>query len=209
MTLSEILQQSTQRADCKGNYLSGCIHKLQNKMQAFENNAPTNAALLFGKSRKVKRGEMLFSYGQANKEFYFLLSGIARSFNNEKQKELTHNFFFPCVFIDNYIAMEDGNAADINIQMLKDGQVLVIDRELLNQMAQKYPELWEMQNLIFRTQASWQIARERKLKIWSKGELYQDLCSNYPYFIQQISQKLLATYFFMHEVTYCNIRKGL
>jgi CRP-like cAMP-binding protein len=178
-------------------------------MLEFETSAPKDAEKLFADRCMLKRGEMLFIKDKPNNEFYFLLSGLARSFNfNDEGKVFTHNFFFPCVFVDNYATMKPGTPANINIQMLKTGEAIVINRELLYSMANKYPLLWKIQAMIIQAQGNWKSKHDRKFETMSKNERYEDLCTNYPHYIQQIPQKLLASYLKMHEVTLSLVRKG-
>lgn len=205
--LSKILKQSIEHADCRGNYLSECLHELCETMLEFETSAPEDAEKLFADRRVLKRGEMLFIKDKPSKEFYFLLSGLARSFNfNDEGKVFTHNFFFPCVFVDNYAAMKPNATANINIQMLKTGEAIVINRELLNSMANKHPLLWKIQAMITQAQGNWKSKHDRKFETMSKSKLYEDLCANYPHYLQQIPLKLLASYLRMHEVTLSNVR---
>lgn len=207
--MSKVLRESAMLAECKNNYLASCLPSLVELMQEFEKQAPCDYKLLFEQCRYAKRGDLLFIKDERKDEFYFLESGVARSYFLDEGEEKTRNFFLSHQFIDTYATMGNASTAQFNIHLLKDAKLRVINRALLRQLSVKYPLLKDMQLLIVTAQSTWQSGMSILLSETDATLRYLKLINLYPHYLQQLPLMHIASYLGLRGQSLSRIRKEL
>ena len=207
--LSEILNDSRHRADCKNNYLSVCMEELVQLMRKFERMAPEEYQQLLGQRCFKKKGEVLLREGESNRYFWFLETGVARAFYLLDGEEITHNLFFPCQFVDAYAASSCNLPPNFSIHLLADSHLRLIDRALLAKLEQKYPLLLQMKFKIVGSHALWLLARDYSLQHYNATDRYKQLLHTQAHYVQRVPLKFIASYLCISDQTLSRIRSHI
>lgn len=158
--------------------------------------------------RKVEKGDYFIREGQFCSEVAFIEKGVFRSFYpSGNGEEITYCFRFQNEFMTAYSAFITGNKSIENLQAISHGELLVIPKKEIEQLAEKNPK-WM---LFLKTVAEQQYleleGRVFQLQRDSAQERYQSLIDNQPEYIQQISWQHLASYLGITQRHLSRIRK--
>lgn len=158
--------------------------------------------------KRLKKGELLIREGEQQSKVFFLVKGILRGyFFDANGREITD-----CFGVQSGTPAMPANAMDapssINIEALEDGELLGISIETVNQLLDRYPELWR----VYRTLS------ENSLEYhWEKMaahqnsamERYQWFLNKYPDLIDRIKGKYIASFLGITPVTLSRLRREL
>jgi CRP-like cAMP-binding protein len=154
-----------------------------------------SAVLPFFQISTIKKKENLLVEGEICKSNYFVLKGCLRKFFiNEKGIEQTTDFAIEHWWITDNIAYEHKLPTQFNIQAVEDSTILTIDSSVQERLLIEHSIMERYFRFVYqRAYASSQM-RIKYLYSYSKEEIYDSLCKNYPDFVQRIPQYLIASY---------------
>lgn len=93
------------------------------------------------KFKKLRKGEILIESGQHVEKVYFVLKGCIRSYCiDSKEKEHTLHFAINGYWIGDYIAIHTNRKARLNVECIKDSEVIEFNFDDLNTLLEKFPE---------------------------------------------------------------------
>lgn len=162
---------------------------------------------LFSK-RLVEKGTLFIREGQLCSEVAFIEKGIFRSFYTSKSgEEITYCFRFQNEFMTAYSAFITGKKSLENFQSVSKGELLVIQKREIDQLAEKNPNWMLFLKVVAEQQYLELEERVFQLQRDSAQERYQSLIDNQPEYIQQISGQHLASYLGITQRHLSRIRK--
>ncbi len=207
--LSELLLNSFFRQDCINNRLLLCINNIIPLFKKVEEEAGEEYLEVFGNRKNLTTGTFLVREGEMLTNFWFLEEGIAREFFYIDGEEKCHDFFFPLQFIDSYGTSILRQPSKVNIQLLTDAQVLIINFEALMKLKNKYPALWQVEQLIVANNVFFLEERLYAIQYLSATERYRILLKQQPYYIEKIPLTHIASYLGISLETLSRIRAKL
>lgn len=154
------------------------------------------------KPMTVKQNTTLLSEGAICKEFYFVNSGCIRTFYLTKQgHEKTRYVAFENSFataISSFISQEPSFEF---VDALEDSELCAINRKDFYQLVSEIPP-WERFYQTFLEKAYlFQNKKIENLVTLSAKQRYDKLLSENPYYIQRLSNRILATYLDIRQET--------
>lgn len=149
----------------------------------------------FFETRTFKKKELLLQEGQRCNEKFFIVKGCVHLFYlRQNGVEQTIDFALENWWTSDFMAFQNGSAAQFSIRAIEVTEVLSISAARQSEMLSAIPELHAYFHLMFqRAYAASQI-RIRKTYEMSKEDLYQDFSRKYPAFLQRVPQYLLASF---------------
>lgn len=158
--------------------------------------------------RKVEKGTYFIREGQFCSEVAFIEKGIFRSFYpSETGEEITYCFRFQNEFMTAYSAFITGNQSIENLQAISNGELLVIPKKEIEQLAEKNPKWVLFLKIVAEQQFLELEGRVFQLQRDSAQKRYQGLLDNQPEYIQLISGQHLASYLGITQRHLIRIRK--
>lgn len=149
----------------------------------------------FFEPRTYKKRELLLREGQRGHEKFFIVQGCVHLFYlRQNGVEQTIDFALEKWWTGDFMAFQDGGAAQFGIRAIETTDVLAISAARQREMLSAVPELNEYFHLMFQRAYAASQMRIRKTYELSKEDLYLDFSSKYPEFMQRVPQYLLASF---------------
>lgn len=144
--------------------------------------------------KSLRKGEEIWREGQVSKHLVFLTNGLIRSFAIDNGKEVTFNFYESgSLFYDDYSFISQ-NPCTKTYQVLENSEVILIPREHLLSMFDKY-KCFERIGRVSVENAHVRMIEERdRMSLNTAEENYKELLENQSRLIQILPQKLIASY---------------
>lgn len=155
----------------------------------------------------IKKGEMLVRQGERQEDFIFLINGIFRGFYLDRNgKEITDCIGFKEGTPGMSVAVNN-EASPISIEALTKCDFLKLSGNELAVLVEENPLLVKIYNDILQT--AMRVHWELKIMVSQHTvlERYQWFLEKYPGLIDQISNKIIASYLGMTPVTLSRIRR--
>ena len=100
------------------------------------------------KEKLINKGEKLIHQGQVVNKTYFVTDGCLRSFRLDKNgKEHTLQFAIKDWWISDFIAIYNNEIASLNVECLKDSEVVEFNPKDLNEIHSLFPEFEPFQRM--------------------------------------------------------------
>ena len=158
--------------------------------------------------RKIEKGAYFIREEQFCSEVAFIEKGIFRSFyTSESGEEITYCFRFQNEFMTAYSAFITGNKSIESFQAISNGELLVIPKKKIDELAEKNPKWMRFLKIVAEQQYLELESRVFQLQRNSAQERYQSLMDNQPEYIQQISGQHLSSYLGITQRHLSRIRK--
>ena len=147
--------------------------------------------------------------GKACPYFYFVNEGILRAyFVNPDGKETTLMFAVKDWWITDMYAFENQAPAMLTIESLSSSEILLLHREKMEELLEKYPKFERFFRIIFqRAYIREQLRTIQNLSLPAE-ERYKNFIAKYPYIEQLVMQKQIASYLGITPEFLSKIRKG-
>lgn len=158
---------------------------------------------------KLPKNKHITDIGDIEKNYYFIISGIVRTYCIKNSgEEINMNFYAENGFITSYNSLTKQEPARVGIQCLEDTSYVKINKEKLDVLADKFPQLnkFIFENIMSVVDQILTI-RIDELCLTPK-ERYINLINDYPY-IKKVPIKHLALYLGIHPNSLSRIRKDL
>jgi len=146
------------------------------------------------KEKKIKKGSFLWREGQTCRHLAFLHSGLIRSLSYNDGKEITHTFYESNnLFYDDYSFLSQ-NPCQKAYQVLADSELILVSRVHLHTMFDRHKCFERLGRLAVEQAHVSMIQDVERLNQSSSEENYKDLLITRPNLLQQVSQKVIASY---------------
>ncbi len=159
--------------------------------------------------QKFKRGEYLFVAGQVCRSVYFVQSGLLQvlylsSDGVEKTADIvTGNNWFSD--IDSF---KKGIPSQVSARAVKSTVVYKMNRETFRALMQKVPKFAEVYLTIIEGKYKESASRIKAINGLNSIDRIEWLRTNKPEFLQEVSDKLIASYLGISKETYCRQKQG-
>ncbi|WP_293305122.1 Crp/Fnr family transcriptional regulator [Pedobacter sp. UBA5917] len=170
---------------------------MQNYLQSFNILLPSeiDAFVVNATPRKLKKGEFFITEHHICREIAFIKSGILRSYyTSANAEEYTYCLTFPNQFMTAYSSLITGNPTVENIQAMSDVDLMIIKKEVVDDLADSSINGLKLLKTIAEQQY---LHLEKRIFMYQKDaakERYLELFKSYPDYIKQIPVKYLASF---------------
>lgn len=175
-----------------GKISEDCIHELNNKL----------------KFNKVKKGEILLTYGQICKEIYFIKKGCLRLYYIADGVEITVWFSFEENSAIELSSFLSGKPTEYFIEAIEDSEFLSLDKSSLLDLYKSYPELESIVRCFWEDVILNLLQRFTALQKDSAEDRYRHLI-NQDNYLQRVPQKYLASYIGVTPTSLSRIKRNL
>lgn len=148
----------------------------------------------FLKLRYFKKGEYIIREGEVEYYLSAVASGCVRHFIMKGIDEISFEFAFENELSNSYASFLSRQPSRIFIEAMEDVCLVSIHHDSLQELYKDSAIGERIGRLTTENYYIWREQRELMLLTLSPEELYLDLLSNYPIYINRIPQKYLATY---------------
>lgn len=158
--------------------------------------------------RQFKKKEYFLRQDQVCKKLGFIVKGYVRLFYLHDGEEITKDFNFENEICGSYASFSRQAPSRFNVIAMEDLDVLLIGREDLYGLYDRYPSLQKagrirMEHMFIRKEE-----REASFLLDSADQRYRYLEENNPELLQRVPLKYLASYLGMTAETLSRIRKN-
>jgi CRP-like cAMP-binding protein len=173
------------------------MHLFQRHISKFVNISDEAFAeiLTFFEEEQVKKKQTLLQAGNICRHYYFVLNGCLRMFFiNDKGVEETTEFAIENWWITDNFAFERQLRSEFFIQSVEASRVLQIDYATQEKLLATHPVMERYFRCIYQRAYA---AAQRRIKFlydFSKEEMFDQLNTLYPEFVQRIPQYLIASF---------------
>jgi CRP-like cAMP-binding protein len=157
-------------------------------------------------TRHYKKGELLLKQGDVCSKSYLLLTGAARKYYLNGEKEITTELYFEndlAVSFESYTLQQPGNEY---IEALTDISVSVTHYQAFQKAKIKYPKLLGLDLMLAEYYAMWVEKRLFQFHTMSATERYLDILHKSPHIIQALPLTIIASYLGISLETLSRIR---
>jgi CRP-like cAMP-binding protein len=156
---------------------------------------------------KLKKKEHLLEPGQVCTFIAFINSGVLREYNYQYDKEVTVDFVGDNQFTSDYQSFLSQAPSKQYIQALTDVDMLILKRDAINALYDKY-KIWERFGRLIIEKVFCGVEAKRKTIIAATHEeQYRDFVAAYPHIIQQVPQYYIASYLGLSPEHLSRLRK--
>ena len=160
------------------------------------------------KASKIKRGELLLSYGQICKEIYFVTKGCLRLYYISDGVEITVWFSFEDNSAIELSSFLSGDPTEYFIEAIEDSEYLSLDKSELLKLYASYPEMERIVRSFWEDVILNLLQRFSALQKDSAEARYLNLVKETNY-LQRIPQKYLASYIGVTPSSLSRIKRKL
>lgn len=181
--------------------LINLIHKLLPEVEVIE-------AMLgpYFLHQELAKGEELLHLGQVCRSYFFVSKGLLRVYFLNDGEEYTSFFAFEDYFFTEIESFLSAKASNFSIVATEKSDILLIDRDNLSLLAEKYP-FWNAFLLKIHEQTQLHLIEAiHSFQIASAKERYEQLFA-YPRYLQRVKQKDLSTMLGITKHTLSRLRK--
>ncbi len=145
--------------------------------------------------RKLKKGDYFIREREICREVVFVEKGILRSYYTDGEgEEITYCLTFSKRFMTAYSSLISGKPTPENIQAVTDAELLVIQKEVFEELENESPNWLRLQKYFAEQEY---LAMEERVFAYQKTDArqrYQNLVNEHPDYLQQIPLQYLASY---------------
>lgn len=188
------------------------MHQLITHIARFSSISPEKLDSIgdFFEVRAFKKKELLLEEGQHCHDKFFIVKGCVHLFYlRQNGVEQTIDFALENWWASDFMAFQNGGAAQFSIRAIEATEVLAISAGQQRKMLSAIPELNEYFHAVFQRAYAASQMRIRKTYEMSKEDLYQDFSRKYPAFLQRVPQYLMASFLGFTPEYLSEIRKKL
>lgn len=153
-----------------------------------------------------KKGEILVKEGRYSDKAYFIVSGSTRAYYLDNGKDITDWFAFENDFICAINSFFQKIPSPHFIEVLEDAQLLVISRDDLIKLSNKYHDFEKLTNRITTKTMLKLQARIVSIQFQSAEQKYQNILLAYPNITQRVPLTHIASYIGITLETLSRIR---
>ena len=154
-----------------------------------------------------KKGETLVKQGQHSDKAYFIVSGSTRAYYLNDGKDITDWFAFENDFICAINSFFQNIPSPHFIEVLEDTQLLVISRDDIMKLSDKYHDFERLTNRVATKTMLKLQARIVSMQFQSAEQKYQNILLAYPNITQRVPLTHIASYIGITLETLSRIRK--
>lgn len=145
--------------------------------------------------RKLSRKEFLLKEGQVCSGMYFVIEGCLRLYSiTEKGSEQILQFGIENWWISDYLSFENKLPSPYYIQAVEDSQVVLISRDVYEQLFHQIPGLDRYFRLMMQRAYTAALRKIEILLCQSAETRYEEFTKTFPGFVQRIPQYMLASF---------------
>jgi CRP-like cAMP-binding protein len=156
----------------------------------------------------ISSGTLLIQEDQICDSIYFVEQGLLRTFLNIDEKQVNTEFFFNGEFAAAFTSFSLQKITSLNIEALEDTRLLVISRELLEEIYNIDPRWLAFGKFLFEREFIKKCQRESSFLKDNAKQRYLKLIAHYPMIEERISLKHIASYLGIQPETLSRIRSG-
>jgi CRP-like cAMP-binding protein len=160
------------------------------------------------KLRKFAKGEAIIKEGEVENYMSSIEQGCVRHFVRKAGNEINFEFAFENELSFSFASFLSRSASKLSIEALEDVTLVSIHYNSLQELY-GYPDGEKIGRLTTEGYYIWRENREIQLLTLTAEELYQDLLSQYPEYINRIPQKYLASYLQVQPESLSRIKKRI
>ncbi len=147
------------------------------------------------KPLSLKKKDFLLKEGQVCKSYCFVEKGCLRMyFINQKTVEQITQFAIDGWWIADYFSLIDNKPSEYYIQTIEKSEILMIDRQELNDLLKELPQIERYLRIIMQKAVAASQLRIKYMFEMSKEEFYIHFSTSFPDFIQRVPQYMIASY---------------
>lgn len=145
--------------------------------------------------RNVRKKEFLLEAGEICRENYFINQGCFRLYLiTPKGNEQVIQFGIENWWITEYFSLKTGMPSQYYLQATEKAQVVVLKRNMEDELFSKIPQLERYFRLVLEKAYSAQLNRIHYIFNLTGEEQYRMMSQKYPEFVQRIPQYMLASF---------------
>lgn len=145
--------------------------------------------------KEFKKKELLLTEGHRCFEKYFIVKGCVHlCYLKQNGSEQTIDFALENWWTSDFMAYQQGTAAQFSIRAIEHTEVLSISDSSQRKLLEQVPELNAYFHMVFQRAYAASQMRVRYLYDFSKEQLYLHFLAHYPEFTQRVPQYLLASF---------------
>jgi CRP-like cAMP-binding protein len=193
------------------------LKKLIENYIQIDNNEWDEIVTTFRK-KVVKKGETISCDGYVFKDFYFIKSGLARSyFTDLNGKDFTWQLYFRGKskhglnhFMDDSVSYYENSPSLLNFEALEDCEFYVVSLKEMDEFLEKSDKKWERLVRIWLHDTYFSATYKRTLSLMSEKveERYERLLEEYPDIFTKVKSYHIATYLGIAPQTLSKLRKN-
>lgn len=154
--------------------------------------------------------EYLLRTGEKSRYTYYVEKGLLRKYGiNKEGKEAILQFAPEKWFVSDRESLFFKRPSLYNIQALETTQVLLLDDDLFNEIAEKLPDFTEFNNRLLHNHIHQLSNRIYSLLSQSAEERYLDFIQTYPDILLRVPQWMVASYLGITPESLSRVRKKL
>ena len=159
--------------------------------------------------QNFRKKELLLQEGEICNTQYFIVKGCLRLYIiNEKGNEQTLQFGIENWWITDYMSLQTQNPTHFYIQAVENSEVLLIDKNKLDELLIRLPKMERYFRLILQKSFAASQMRIKYLYTQSAEERYHHFNTLQPEFVQRVPQYMLASYLDFSAEFMSKIRAG-
>ncbi len=158
-------------------------------------------------TRRLNKGELLWSIGDVCRHVVFMNSGLIRTFAETDKKETTYQFFFENRLLTDYYSFITQHTCRLAYEALEDCELLVISYTEVNRLFDKFKSFERFGRLLAERNFLGILGTQMNLKSVSPVEKYLTLIKERPKVMQRVPLHLIASYLGMTPEHLSRIRK--
>lgn len=199
------------------NNLVSCIRKLATMNEMLQSfitqfvQMPGEDLDDIGKSfrhRVIKKNEYLLRAGEVNSDLVFVLSGCVRMYYFSGDTEVSAWFSLPGSIAMEVHSFISGTPSVCSLHAIADGEVLILPKNVLEQLYVRYPVMQELMRKIWEQALLLVIPRFLSLQNDSAETRYRQLLQQ-PDLLHSIPQKYLASFIGVTPTSLSRIRNSI
>ncbi|MCW3464384.1 Crp/Fnr family transcriptional regulator [Chitinophaga nivalis] len=178
-------------------------------LDAFQDEALYDAYVKVAEEKVFKKGELLIEQGRVCRFCYFIIKGAVRSYYAKDDKEITTSFCFEEDPVFSLESVTRQTPCPESFEALEDTVIEAVSFNDLLVLRQQFPAIERLWLLGVEAYAIWLEERLHSLQFNTAKERYQSLLQKYPYMIQRVQLRYIASYLGITLETLSRIRAQL
>jgi CRP-like cAMP-binding protein len=166
----------------------------------------------------VKKGTIISNSGDIFKDFYFIKSGVARSYLTDLNgKDFTWQLYFRGKskhglnhFMDDSVSYYENSPSMLHFEALEDCEFYVVSLKEMDEFLKSHDKKWERLVRIWLHDTYFAATYKRTLSLMSEKveERYERLLEEYPDIFTKVKSYHIATYLGIAPQTLSKLRKN-
>jgi len=158
----------------------------------------------------LNKEEPLLISGNKYKKIVFVVEGILRVFVIDPNgEEVVKNFIEPKSFFSDIEGFEKNQPSSINVSAATDCKILTLSKLDADKLVGQVPQ-WEYLMKVGAMQAMNEMIRKQEfLRIGNSADQYRHFVKHFPFLVQQVPLKYIASYLQITQSSLSRIRRQL